>query len=416
MSFRIHSTATPEVLDAWTQLAAQHGTRFASRPSYGMNWLRVLGKGSLALACVEREGSLVAVLPLHRRTYAGAPVYRLLGHGLGTVGEAIAVDDAALDELVAGLHSARAVLQLTHLPVDAPLTRALRRHPGYAVTETPDDHCPVIDLPTGTTARDLRRGTTLRRAAGIRRKLEREGRPLETFAVTTPKDFDAHWGDITQTAAQAEAAEADPRLNLCGGEHAEFTHSFLREEAESGNLLIWGATFGGVWRAHFATLRTGGRAELWFTRFAPDVRSARPGHQMIETLVDAHDSLGITECDLLLGRNQYKTDWQTREYAVATVRAHPRSRAAVARYVSGVERLAATARHRVIPGGRAAVSSAVATAVATVKRRGGTPAAAGDTPAPPQQHPQAPHQQQPAQPQQHPQPPHQQTRDHGGSR
>lgn len=322
-AFAVHDRVDEHLRREWHDLAERVGTRFASRPSYGLAWHTHLARGPLRVATVRRGGRLVALLGLHRRRRLGVPVLRLLGHGLGTVGEALADDDGALADLVDGLACSGAVLELTHLPLDSPLAAAVGAHPRWRTTLTRDDHCPVIELPPGTRAADLRSRSTLSRAASTRRKLAREGRELVTETVRTPDQFDHRWPEIVRTAAAAGTDEAEHRLNLCAPPHDAFTHEFLRHEAENGHLLLWGATFGGDWGAHFATLATGSRAELWFTRFHPAYRRIRPGHHLIETVCDQHDDLGITEVDLLIGRSGYKADWQTHEYAVGTLVATP---------------------------------------------------------------------------------------------
>lgn len=323
MSFHLTAVVDDQLRQEWHDLAEAVGTRFASRPSYGLSWHRHLARGPLRVATVHRDGRLVALAPLHQRRRLGVRVLRLLGHGLGTVGEALAVDDEAMRDLVAGLSTTGSVLELTHLPESSPLLIAIRDDTSWSSSFTPDDHCPVIELPEGTRASDLRSKSTLSRAASTRRKLAREGNELEIETVCSREEFDARWANIVATAASAQSDEGDDRLNLCAPPHDAFTREFLREEADNGHLLIWGGTFGGRWGAHFAMLRTGATAELWFTRFDPDHGRARPGHLLIESVCDNHDEVGITEVDLLIGRSGYKKDWQSGEYRVGTLVAVP---------------------------------------------------------------------------------------------
>lgn len=323
MTFQLRTSVDEGLRAEWDELAAEVGTRFASRPSYGLTWHRHLARGPLRIATVHREGRLVALLPLHLRRRGGVPVLRLLGHGLGTVGEALALDDRAMSNLVAGLATTGSALELTHLPASSPLVSAVHREPLWDSTFDPDDHCPVIELPAGTRAADLRSKSTLSRAASTRRKLEREGVGFAVETVRTPAELDARWDDIVATAAAAHSDEGDDRLNLCAPPHDRFTREFLQQEAADGHLLLWGGTFGGRWGAHFATLRTGCTAELWFTRFDPERGRSRPGHLLIEAVCDQHDDVGVTRVDLLIGRSGYKRDWQSHEYAVGTLIAVP---------------------------------------------------------------------------------------------
>ena len=196
MNFHLNQVVDDKLHRQWHDLAEDVGTRFASRPSYGLSWHRHLARGPLRVATVHRDGRLVALLPLHQRRRLGVPVLRLLGHGLGTVGEALAVDDQAMRELVSGLAASGSALELTHLPEDAPLVAAVLADPAWSSSFQPDDHCPVIDLPMGTRAKDLRSKSTISRAASTRRKLAREGHEFVVETVRDREEFEARWPDI----------------------------------------------------------------------------------------------------------------------------------------------------------------------------------------------------------------------------
>lgn len=344
MRFAIHDAVDEAFIREWDELAARCGSRFSSRAAYALSWHWELGRGPLRVAACREGGDLVAVLPLHERRRAGVRVHRLLGHGLGTVGEVLAAHPDALAELVAGMHRGGAVLQLTHLPADSPLVAALDESGDWAYEFTGDDHCPVIELPEGSVASDLRGPQTLRRSASTRRKLAREGRGFEVEILRTPDDLERRWRDIARTASAANAANGLRRLDLCAPPHDQFTLRFLRTEAAHGNLLLWGAVFGGSWGAHLAALRTGDRAEMWFTHFDPAFRSVRPGHLLLETVSDRHDEVGVTHLDLLLGRSRYKSDWQTGEYPVGTLLAAPRRFRRRLRRVVAADRIAGILR------------------------------------------------------------------------
>ncbi|WP_149029448.1 GNAT family N-acetyltransferase [Corynebacterium halotolerans] len=310
----------------WSDLAERCATRFASRPSYGLNWYRTLGKGRLAVATVHDGGRLIALLPLHARRRPGVTIHRWLGHGLGTVGEPLAEDGTAVEELVAGLHRSGVVLELTHIEAGSPLLSALHRHGGWAVEYTRDELCPVIDLPPGATPRDLRSAKTLSNLRRHRGKMARLGAPHEFRVLETPEEFEEHWPDIVAVAEASAEGDAGRRENLCAPPFDAFARNFLLEEARGGHLRIWGLTFGGSWAAFAIMLQTGKAAEGWFTRFNPEFRKAKTGHQLIEDICRRHDDLGITRVDMMIGRSSYKSDWQTGEYAVGTLRAAPRGR------------------------------------------------------------------------------------------
>lgn len=344
MNVELYSEISGRFLEDWWALGDQVGSGFAARPSYGLNWYRQLGKGELAVAAVYEGDTLMAVLPMHVRDRLGAKVYRLLGHGLGTIGSVPARTDEALDELVKGLYERGVVLQLTHLRADDPFRKAVRRHGGWDVDFFVDDYCPIVALPPGRTASDLRSKSSIKRALRTRRTLRRDGLPIDFEIVDSVESFDARWKDIADTASEAQASEFNPRLNLCAAPYSDFTREFLREEAERGNLLIWGAKFDGVWSAHFVTVRTDDVAQAWITRYSPDVGKHRPGHQLLQEICDTHDDFGIVELDLLIGRNRYKADWQTGGYEVGTLRAAPKGRKLHARWATAVDGAVSTVK------------------------------------------------------------------------
>lgn len=353
----LHEVIGPELVERWDALARSTGARFAARPSYGLSWFRTLGRGHLAVATAHRGDELVAVLPLHVRDRLGVPEYRLLGHGLGTIGDVPTRDAEALDPLVAGLHRAGVNLVLTHLPVDAPLRAAIRRHGGWHTDFRVDDFCPVIDLPEGSTAADLRGSSSLRRLRRAGREMAKRGTPLEFEFVDSPDGFRRRWPDIVGTAAEAAAAESEPRLNLCASPHDEFTRAFLAEEAERGGLAVWGELAGGRWCAHFVALRSGTRVEAWLTRYTSEVASARPGHQLLREICDTHSLQGFSEFDFLIGRNRYKSEWQTGGYEVGTLRASPRRSPGSRLWLRAVDRSGSAARAGVA-GARGAARAA----------------------------------------------------------
>ena len=68
MTFDLRTSVDEQLRADWAELAEQVGTRFASRPSYGLSWHRHLARGPLRIATVHRDGRLVALLPLHERS------------------------------------------------------------------------------------------------------------------------------------------------------------------------------------------------------------------------------------------------------------------------------------------------------------------------------------------------------------
>jgi len=330
------------LLPDWERLAAEHGSSFVSRPAYGLSWFDHLGKGQLHVATLRRDRVLVALAPLHRRTPLGQPVLRWLGHGLGTVGEVLTCDGQAAHELWTALAERGCALQLTHVRPDATAILALRRHPAYRTHLEVTDRCPVLTLPPGVNARQLRGRETLKRLAKYRGALQREGRPFSVEVVNDVAGLRRRWPEIVAVAAAADAGR--DRENLCAPPYAGFTYAVLEAEATAGRLLIVGGLAGGRWVAHDIGLRNGRTWHKWLTRFEPGMTKFSVGHLMMEWMVDNHDSWGVDTLDQLLGENAIKLLWTQQGYDVALLTAAPSRLGRVRTAVGLVEFLGATAR------------------------------------------------------------------------
>lgn len=323
--FGIESDLSEQFLGEWSDLAERTGRRSASRPAYGATWQEHLGKGRPAIATVRRAGELVALLPLQARGSGSLhwnTVHRLLGHGLGTVGEALATDPAALRGLITGLHDNDVMLDLTHLPQDSPLLQGLLDAGDWLVEFTVDERCPVIECPPGVIARDLRSAKSIRRFRVARERTAAAHGEVGFVVVRTPEELDRHWAEIRDLADLARG-DNPGTLNLLGATHEPFSRDYLTREAAGGHLILIGLTVGDRWVACSVMVTTGARAEGWFTCHDPEFRDLIPGHQLIEYIVDHHDELGVTFIDEMIGASPYKLDWQTGGYQVGTVRAVP---------------------------------------------------------------------------------------------
>ena len=339
------SSTGPE-LDAlvpeWDELARSCGQGYSCRPTYGLSWWAELGVGELHLVAARRAGKLVAIAPLHRRTLLGQPVLRWLGHGLGTVGRVVASDLVAAGAVWSVLASERTPLQLTHVQLDDPATMALRRSAHTQVLLTVDDLCPVLPLPAGLRARDLRSARSLKRLAGYRTALEREQGAVDVEVVTDLDGLHARWPDIVRVAADADRERS--RQNLCAPPYDRFTLAFLEAEARAGGLLVLGLTVGGRWVAHEIGVRHRTRLDLWLSRLDPALDRYPLGHLLAHWLVEQHDELGVELLDMGLGENAYKLAWTTSAYDVGTVLSAPsglgrvRAQLALAQQVGEVRR------------------------------------------------------------------------------
>ncbi len=326
----------------WTALAQASGRTFYSRPWYSLAWWSKLGRGELAVCCLRRGGRLVALAPLHRRRLAGQHVLRLLGHGLGTIGEVLAVDDAAAASLWDVVAEEAAPLQLKHVRPSDPAILALRRHPRWRHHIEIDDRCPLLHLPPGSTSRQVRSARTLRRLASYRTGLARAGSPFRVEVVDDLPGLNRRWPDMVRAAALADAESG--RLNLLAPPWQAFTRTLLEREASNGTLLVFGGIVGERWVAHEIGFRHTSATVLWLSHYEPALAAHSPGHLLEEWMVDHHDELGIDTMDGLLGENSFKLSWANDGYDVATVTAATAGLVLCRARIAAVSTLAAATR------------------------------------------------------------------------
>ena len=212
----------------------------------------------------------------------------------------------------------------THARLDDPGTLALRRSTAWSTKVVVDERVPVLPLPEGSRAGDVRSARSLKRLERYERSLEREHGPWAVELVTDLDGLRRRWPDVQRTAAAADAGR--DRTDLCAPPYDRFTLRFLEAEARAGRLLLAGATVGGRWVAHEVALRSGGTLVTWLSRFEPDLRHWSPGHLLMRHLVDTHDEHGVRLLDLGIGENDYKLGWTDLAHDVATVTAVPTGR------------------------------------------------------------------------------------------
>jgi len=269
-------------------------------------------------------------------------VLRLLGHGLGTIGEVLAADAAAAASLWDAVADEAATVQLKHVRPSDTAILALRRHPRWHQHIEIDDRCPLLHLPPGTTAREIRGVRTLRRLASYRTGLDRAGTPFRVEVVDDAEGLNKRWPDMVRVAALADAESG--RLNLLAPPWQAFTRTLLEREAANGTLLVFGGMVGERWMAHEIGFRHGSSTVHWVSRYEPTLAARSPGHLVREWVVDHHDELGIDTLDGLLGVNSFKLSWANDGYDVATVTAATAGLLLSRARIAGIGTLAAAAR------------------------------------------------------------------------
>jgi starch synthase len=331
------------LVPAWEQLAAACGARGTASPAYCLAWWRHRARGRLLIVAAydQGTGTLVALAPMHERSMGGMKVVRLLGHGLGTVGEVLLApgrEDVAEAVWAALAGSRRRLLQLVEYRHGAGGLSALRRAKEWDSQLVVRESCPVAvldgsldDLLGSPTRRRLRR--TLSRAD---RALAQEGLQHEVEVIDTAKRLGEALGDVQSVFDAAERHNA--RLHFLDPEWRGFTLDLLEQEANAGRLAVFVGRIGGRAASVALTLRSGASLGYWAPRFDPAFSRFTPGHLLLRGIaghVAAQPDL--RELDLLLGEHDYKRQWSTTAYDTLGVIAAPPGMLAPARsFLSGV--------------------------------------------------------------------------------
>lgn len=326
----------------WDALADACDAGPFARPLFALTWWRTVGTGSLHVVTARQDGELVALAPLHRRRVGPLQVVRWLGHGLGTVAEALVhPDHPTAAGALWGAASGRAhVLDLLESREHRPLPTSQVLPRGHRVSSTARDACPVVDV-RGDAAAQLegRAQRRVRRTISVaRRRLEAAGLTLEVRTAEDPESLAALLPDVRRIFDAAEAAQ--PRQHLLAGEWEELTTGILTQGVASGGVVVLVAYVGETPAAFDIVLLTPGRMSSWIGRFDPETAPYSPGHLLQCAGFDWAAAHGITEVDLLLGDSFYKQLWADRTYATLEVQAGSRTALGTLRAISSLrERL-----------------------------------------------------------------------------
>jgi len=311
---------TDELSDEWDALAERVGTVFSSRPGYALNAPRPAGS-ELAFVHVRRGGRLVALAPMFVTRVGPVKVAKILGTGQGVPTELLSEDDASSRVLWDSIDDYGLIYYADSMIDNRTAIEALGAHPRWRSDSLVRERVPVIDVPPGSTARDVRGHKSLKRLEKYRRQAERSGSPLVVETIRDAEHLELRWADISRLAAAstrhtdrtdylAEKSPADPSASA---------KAFLLGEAAAGRLALVGVSVDGRWCAHEICIRTGSRLESWLTHHDPAVAKYQPGHQMVEWLIQTHDELDVTVLDQGVGVNDNKKAWSTSGYDVLAV-------------------------------------------------------------------------------------------------
>lgn len=317
----------PVSSDQWSALADRLDASFTERPSYvtAAAALPIGGRrlpgSSTAIAAVVDGGGPRAILGMRVLGVGRLRIASHAGHRLGCSGDALVDSPEAARALLDLLRRNRLALKFDRIPTHSTFLEALRRDRGWRVDEQVVDESPVLTLPPGATARDIRSGRSLKRLRTALRAAERDHGHVEFVTVSTPEDLEARWPDLRRVSA-ARTASMSGRIDYLAGPLAPLVESTLAQEARAGRLVITGMVVGNVWMAHEVSLRSGRTLHSWLSHFDPQIAAAQPGHQILAQLADKHEGLGFDRLDHGVGVNGIKQAWSGADsYPVSRVRA-----------------------------------------------------------------------------------------------
>ena len=317
------------LIPEWQALAEAGSAQPFSVPDVALAWWKHLGRGRLEVVTIRREGSLVALVPLHVRSVAGLDVMRWVGHGLGVVGDVLRGpgDDDTLDRAVELLWAAvtgrRRVLDLIDCRLGGAGFDPLLTSLGRRARCRPNDRCPVIDLTGCTSVEEL---LALPGRRKLRQNMARADRAVET--ADSPVTVELHTeraellaltDDLVAVHDAAEAAK--PRVHLLQGDRRLFVTEVVDRLGASGRVAAVVVRLDGRPVGFHLALRTGRRATAWLARFDPVAAAYSPGHLMLRSVTQWAIESGLDELDLQLGDDAYKLRWATSTYDTADIAA-----------------------------------------------------------------------------------------------
>lgn len=327
--------------DEWNDLASGVRASPFALPALALPWWRHLGKGRLRIVTARSGGGeLVGLVACHDRRFGGLDIVRPIGHGLGAIASTLTVPvkaDLGSAMLAQVMSGPRTVLHLGDVGLTDPLVAAARRG-DQSTRFVLHDECPVIELAGLTSVDDLLARPSHR---GLRKALARADRSMDTRQVRVDVATDAAevLAAFDDVADLYDASEEDrPRLHLGQGANGPFFRQALAELARRSQVAFLTLFIGGEPAAFDVYVVNGTVGSAILGRFHPVHRKSSPGHLLLRAAVDWAITTGLSELDLQLGSDQYKTRWATRsDDTFEAVVSEPRLARAAPLVLSGVE-------------------------------------------------------------------------------
>lgn len=336
------------VADEWTALGQQTNVGPLMLAPVAIPWLRHICKGQPHVMTARRaDGTLMGVLPLHRRRLGPGHVLRWVGHGMGPTGDVLvhprASDpDEVVDDLLAALARSRTPLQLVDLARTSRLFRQLSRSPHLHYSAEHHDTVPLIEVANVSSVEDFLSGTGRRKLRQNMARLDRSiaadgSRVVTTTVLTDAAEIAEALPGLTAVHDRAEAEQA--RQHFLQGTNRVFTVEALARAAASEQLVVTVVAINGDPVAFLISFMGERTLAAWVARIDPSSLDLAPGHLMLRATVQWAIENRIASIDLQIGADAYKLRWSTTTVeTVVAIAARHGMLASTQAAVHGVER------------------------------------------------------------------------------
>ena len=311
---------------AWRELWERVGAPPWMHPTWSRLWWDAFGSGRPALACVAREGRLVAIAPT---AIVGREI-RALANGHSPAWAILAEDDEALAVAAGAVFGRRLRVNLVPLRAEEPSATALRRaasSAGYRALERRVGVAPTIDLEPR--AADEPGSARLRRE--IRRRWRRLGEAGDvSFELRTdPGGVEAALERCLAVEARGWKGETGTAI-AARPETIRFYRELARWAAGEGWFATAELRLNGATIAFDLVLEARGVHHLLKTSFDPAFARFAPGTLLRATMIGRASALGLRRYELLGKFDAWKREWTSEGHEMLQLRAFPSTVAGIA--------------------------------------------------------------------------------------
>lgn len=311
----IHDDAAlAELAAEWWRLweGCPAATPFQS-PAWLLSWWQAFHPGELCVATARRDGRLIGLAPFYLAS--GSQGGRLLPLGIATSDYLdILIDPACRDEAAAALSRqiSKALpswqeWELTELPPSAAARHLPCPEECEEVIEPASTCCGLSVQPNCRDAASILSTSRRRKLRMARHRAARRGELC--VLVADQSNVAALVGEMVRLnrlrrsqGNLSESVFADPRL-------VAFHHAVAPQFLAAGILRLCALLIGSRLAAVYYGFQHRGRAYAYLGGFDPAFASESPGKLLFAHVIDTAMAEGMTELDLLRGKEAYKSDW-----------------------------------------------------------------------------------------------------------